>query len=1076
MKKLRLMFAAILVFCSVAVSAQNITVKGTVTDAATGEPVPFATIQIEGTTSGTSSDVDGAYTLSVPSNGVLLVSSIGYVTQRIEVAGKAVHNVILATDKEMLEETIVVAFGTTTKEAFTGSAAVVKSEQISKHTTTNVANALVGSVAGLQMRGGSGAPGAGSGSISIRGISSMYANTDPLVIVDGAPYTASLSNIPQSDIESVSVLKDAASAALYGARGASGVIIITTKKGQSRDAVINFDARVGFNSRAIQDAATITDPAEYYEAYYAQLFNYYTANGSDLAKANFEANNKMLTDLGYNVFTYPAGQNLIGTDGKLNPNATLGRQHVYNGTTYWVQPDDWKNLAYHNAFRHEYNLSLNAGSDKMSFYSSIGYLNEDGVIDYSGYDRLTARVRADYQAKKWLKIGANVGYVHSNTKSNPNMSTEWGSTNLMYYTTYIAPIYPVYVRVIGADGQPVIRTDEYGHDQYDYGVPATNYGLGRAFLQTGNPFGSNRYNKVSSIGDQLNGNFNVDIDFCRFLKFNATSTLNWGLTNQSNYDNPFYGPKAGVNGELTKASSTGFRQNHVQSLTYYDSFGDHNVNVMIGHEYYDTKTRYLAAKAQGGFSPEIPEINAFATKVDSNSYLSEYNTEGFFASAQYNYANKYYLSGSFRRDASSYFAKEHRWGNFWSVGGAWIINKEGFMSNASNVDLLKLKFSIGQQGKDNIGSWAYTDLYSLSKASETSMSPSFAQIGNPEITWETTTNSNVGLEFSFFGGRLAGSVDGYYKKTNNLLFWLSVPESAGSRGYYGNIGNIANYGAELVLNGTLIRTRTVDWGVSLNASHNKTKILTLPEAKIADNGGFYESGYWYKEGGELYDYMNYAYAGVDPQTGEALYYYDEDLSPLGEKVTVNNTSKAATKKSGTTNVIGKASRYEHGSILPKVFGGFSTSLTAGGFDFSVTFDYQLGGKVYDYQEARNMAPCVSASDAGATFSLKWRDAWSPTNTDSNIPRWQYGDQYAAYGSDRFLANASYLNLQSCTLGYSFNNVIKGISKLRIYAAGENLYFWSSRKGLDPRYSYSSMASTNVYSPVRTISGGVQITF
>lgn len=1071
MKKLRLMFAAILVFCSVAVSAQNITVKGTVTDAATGEPVPFATIQVEGTTSGTSSDVDGVYSLSVPSNGVLIVSSIGYVSQRVEVAGKAVHNVILATDKEMLEETIVVAFGTTTKEAFTGSAAVMKSEELTKHTTSNVANALVGSVAGLQMRGGSGAPGAGSGSINIRGIASMYASTDPLIIVDGAPYSSSLSTIPQSDIESISVLKDAASAALYGARGAAGVIIITTKKGRSGDAVVTFDAKVGGNSRSMQDYETITDPGEYYEAYYAQLFNrYFYGQNQSVESANVNANTQMIKDLGYQVFTVPEGQQLIGTNGKLNPSATLGyAMKGADGETYWLQPDNWKETAYKKAMRQEYNLSVNGGNDKASVFASLGYLNEDGIIEYSGYKRLTARLRADYQAKKWLRIGGNVGYVNSKTTSNPNMSTELGSTNLMYYTTQIAPIYPIYVRVLDSNNHPVIRIDENGNEQYDYGVAGTNYPVNRAFLQTGNPLGSNRYNVSQSATNQLNGTFNVDVDFCRFLKANATSTLTWGQSDGTYYDNALYGPKVSVNGELQKSMSKAFRQNHVQTLTYYDTFADnHNVNVLVGHEYYKSTSQSLGAYARGIFTPEILEINAAANHYDSYSSSSAYNVEGYFASAQYNYANKYYLSGSFRRDGSSRFAKDNRWGNFWSVGAAWIMNKENFLANATWIDMLKLKASVGQQGNDSIGSFYYTDLYTLANSGTYQMSPSFASLGNPDITWETTLNANIGVEFSFFGGRLAGSFDAYDKIAKDQLFWLSLPESAGTRGYYGNMGDIQNMGLELVLNGGIIRTRNVDWTVSLNASTNKTKILSLPETKLVQGTqGFTESSQWFEIGGPLYNAFRPKYAGIDA-AGQAMYWVDDSLNGKTDRPGKNMDSK--------TYDPNKATKYALGSILPKVFGGFGTSFTAYGFDLSVTFDYQIGGKVYDTRYAGFMSPCADAGDAGSTFHKDWVRSWSPNNTASTLPRWQYADQYTTAASDRFLTDASYLNFQSFTVGYTLPKFTKAISKLRIYAAGENLWFWSARKGLDPRYAYSGNTTVAVYSPVRTISGGVQITF
>ncbi len=1071
MKRFRFFLTVLLMVVSVAAFAQKkITVTGTVTDASTGEPLSGAAILIKGTPQGTVADADGRYSISIAPDGTLGFTTIGFKDIEVAVSGRTSIDVSLEPDITMLDETIVVAFGTTTKEAFTGSAAVMKSEEISKHITSNVANALVGSVAGLQMRGSSGAPGAGSGSMNIRGIASMYASTDPLIIVDGSPYSSSLSTIPQNDIESISVLKDAASAALYGARGAAGVIIITTKKGRSGDAVVTFDAKLGSNSRSMQDYETITDPAEYYEAYYAQLFNrYYYGNGLSMDIANQNANTQMIKDLGYQVFTVPGGEQLIGMNGKINPKATLGYAIPgANGETYWLQPDNWKESAYKKALRQEYNVSVNGGSDKASVFASLGYLGEDGIIEYSGYNRLTARLRADYQAKKWLKIGGNLSYVNSKTTSNPNMDTSLGSTNLMYYTTQIAPIYPIYVRTLDANGNPTIRIDENGNEQYDYGVAGTNYPVNRAFLQTGNPLGSNRYNVSQSATNQLNGTFNIDVDFCRFLKANATSTVNWGQSDGTHYDNALYGPKVSVNGELEKSMSKVFRQNHVQTLTYHDTFGDHNVNVMLGHEYYKTSSQSLGAYARGIFTPDILEINAAANHYDSYSSSSAYNVEGFFASAQYNYANKYYLSGSFRRDGSSRFAKDKCWGNFWSAGAAWIMNRENFLASASWIDMLKLKASVGQQGNDAIGSFYYTDLYNLSNSGTYQMSPAFSNLGNPDITWETTMNINIGVEFSFFGGRLSGSFDAYDKIAKDQLFWLSLPESAGTRGYYGNMGDIQNMGLELVLNGSIIRTKNVDWTVNLNASTNRTKILSLPDSKlVAGTQGFTESSQWFEIGGPLYNAFRPKYAGVDAQ-GQAMYWVDDSLNGKTDRPGTNMDSKTY-----DPNV---ATKYALGSMLPDVFGGFGTTLSLYGVDLSVTFDYQIGGKVYDTRYAGFMSPCSDAGDAGSTFHKDWVKSWSPNNSGTTLPRWQYADQYTTASSDRFLTDASYLNFQSFTVGYTLPKFTKAISKLRVYASGENLWFWSARKGLDPRYSYTGNTTVAVYSPVRTITGGVQITF
>lgn len=1074
MKKRITLMLFYLCVCIGMATAQTSTVQGIVTSADDGEPVVGASVMVLETSLGTITDIDGKFVISnVPHDAkAVRISFVGMQTQTLPIKKGSMLRVMLRSDSELLEEVMVVAFGTQKKSAFTGSASVLGTEELSKHITTNVANALVGSTPGLQLRGGSGAPGAGQGSIKIRGIASMYAATDPLIIVDGAPYSASLSNIPQEDIESVTVLKDAASAALYGARGAAGVILVTTKGGKNKKAQVNVDVKWGANSRAVQDYETINDPGKYYETVYGQYYNYYYyGQGQSTETANVNANDIMMRHLGYNIYTLPAGERLIGMNGRLNPNATLGRSYEANGETYYVINDNWRDAAYSTALRQEYNVSIQGAMDKGSFYASLGYLDEDGIIEYSGYKRLSARFKADYQARTWLKMGANVGYTNSTTESNPNLGTSWNSTNLMYYTSRIAPIYPIYVRTLDKNGNPQIRIDENGNPQYDYGVAASNYpGLSRPFLATGNPLGSNRYNDTTSKGSKLNGTFTLDVNFTEFLKFNATSTLDWGHTNRSYYETSLYGPKVSVNGQIDKVQEDVIRQNHVQTLTYFDQFGKHNINVLLGHEYYDTKTTYLSAYGQGVFSPDIQEINGAANKVSSNSYTSEYNVEGYFASMQYNYDDRYFASASYRRDASSRFAKSNRWGNFWSVGGAWLIDKEEFF-NVSWVDQLKVKLSVGQQGNDNIGNWAYTDLYTLSPASDSQMSASFYRIGNPDITWETTTNINVGVEFNLFKNRLNGSIDYYNKKTTDLLFWLSVPESAGSRGYYGNIGDIRNSGVELSLQGSVIRTKNFDWSLQFNISHNKDEILKLPESKITENGGFTESSQWYKEGGPLYNQFRPEYAGVN-EKGEATYWVD---ATLGEGV----TNRPGKNRDYTTTNPNNATKYEQGSSLPDAFGGFGTSISAYGFDLSVSFDYQLGGQIYDSQYSGLMSNIADAGGAGSAIHKDVLKAWSPNNVSSNIPRLQYGDQYTAAASNRWLTSASYLNFQSFTVGYTLPKKVLtnlGLSKLRVYATGENLCFWSARKGLDPRYSYSSSESINVYSPVRTIMGGIQLTF
>ena len=1107
MKKRLTLFLAGL-FLSIGTALAQTTVRGTVVSAQDNEPVIGATVKVVGTNTGAATDVDGKFSVSVPNmNAQLEVSYIGMTTQVVKAAREM--RIALESVETQLDEVMVVAFGTQKKSAFTGSAAVINSEELSKKITSNVANALVGSVAGLQMTGQSGAPGAGAGSMNIRGLSSLYSTIDPLIVVDGAPYYGSLTDIATDDIESVTVLKDAASAALYGAAGAAGVILVSTKKGKTQEATINVDMRWGANSRSVQDYNTIQNPAEYYETYYAMMNNYYTTSqGYDAASAVAAANNATLSRLGYNVYTVPEGQYLIGANGKLNPNATLGRTYVGpNGQGYYLTPDNWTDAAYSTALRQEYNINISGGNNKSSFYASAGYLNEDGIIEYSGYERFTSRLKADYQAKKWLKVGANFGYTHSDQKSNPNLDTTWGAGNLMYFTTYMAPIYPLYVRGIDQDangnwGTPYILTDEYGHQKYDYGVPGANYvGLpARGFMSTANPIGANRYNTRNAITNTLNQTYTADVTITDWLIFNSTNNINFSNSNYTLYQNPYEGPNAADHGSLEKSQTSYFRQDYIQVLNAHKVFGDHDVHLQLGHEYNKTSTKYLMGQARNGFSAEVFEINNFGDRYNAESYTTNFNREGFFANAMYNYQEKYFAQAAYRRDGSSYFDKDHRWGNFWSASAAWIISKEDFF-HADWVDNLKLKVSIGQQGNDGIGAWNYTNLYSLQR-SGTSVTPTFSRLGNKEITWETTTNFNVGVEWSFWKGRFTVSFDFYNKKTTDLLFWLNIPESFGTRGYYDNIGDIRNRGVELTLRGDIVRTKNFTWTLGANVAHNKGTILKLPESKTMVNGGFAATsdfgGYytWHEEGGAMNNAFTYDYAGIytedtwkltldeqyDPKkAGMAMYWGDKSLWNLKDDGSFNsmNTSKPATKREYATTTTSQASRYAIGTTMPKLNGGFDTSFRIYNFDLSATFDFQLGGKVFDSSYQALMTPETGTNVTARTFHKDILNAWTPTNTNTDIPRFQYNDDYTAANSTRFLTSARYLNFQSFSVGYTLPKSLTAklsLSKVRVYAQGQNLCFWSVRKGFDPRYSFGQTASTNVYSPVRTISGGVQVTF
>ena len=1072
MKKIKFLFAIMALAVSALASAQNIAVTGQVKDSSTGEGIPFASLQVKGTMVGASTDLDGFYSISAPADGVLIFSSIGYVNAEVPVNGNAVVNVTLDPDSQVLEETIVVAFGTATKESFTGSATVVKSDDIAKVQSSDATRALEGVVAGVQMTTTSGTLGS-SPSIMIRGASSISAGTAPLYIVDGIPFNGDLNNINPSDIESMTVLKDAASNALYGARGANGVIMITTKKAKHTDAVVNVDAKWGLNTKALKNYDYITAPGQYYEVYYAALKNYLmNAQGMSEFEAHIAANEYMVADsnntnasglsLGYNVYTVKEGETLIGSNGRLNPSASLGRVVDYNGQSYYLTPDNWMDETYRNTLRQEYNVSVSGTSGNASVLASFGYLNNKGIVDGSDMYRYTARLRADYQAKKWLKVGANFSYTnydYNNGNSDEGSSSSTG--NIFAIANQIAPIYPLYIR----DAMGRIMTDRYGFQMYDYGT-GTNAGAVRPYLGNSNALQAANLDKSNSNGNAFNGTAYTEVKFLKDFTFTFNAGVGFQETRSSQVMNMYYGQYAPMGGMVAKGHSRGLSLNLQQLLNWNRTFGVHNVGVLLGHESYQTQSVSLSASKSQMFSMENDELaGAVVDGKSSSSSRSEYNNEGYFLRAQYDYMNRIFASASYRRDASSRFHPDHRWGNFWSVGGGWIINEEGWFPRAPWIDMLKVKASIGSQGNDNIGNYLYTDTSYLSNNNGTP-ALGFGVKGNKEITWETNTNMNAGVDFDFLRGRVSGSVEYFYRKTSDMLFWFTVPASMGYSGYYDNIGDMRNQGVEFSTNLVLMQKRNFLWNFYMNFTHYTNKITMLPEERktaTTPEGyvGYANGTSFVGEGLPLHAFYMQQYAGVDPETGDPMWYRND---AEGNKVTTKDYSLAT--------------QYICGDPTPDLYGGFGTSLDFFGFDVALAFTYSIGGLAYDSGYAGYMGS-PQTSSLGTNFHKDILNAWTPENRDTDIPKFQFNEQYTAASSDRFLVNASYLNFQNAQVGYTIPERVTSrmhISRLRVYAACDNIYYWSCRRGLDPRQSFSGATSNAMNSPVRTISGGLNITF
>ena len=1051
--------AACLMMSASAVMAQNTKVTGKVVDE-NAEPVIGASVVVKGTTIGTVTDFDGNFTLDVPTQYKQLeISYVGMKSVMVNVASKV--SAVLESDSQNLDEVMVVAYGTAKKSAFTGSASTISSEKITARQTSNVTNALTGQVAGVQTTSNTGQPGKDA-TIRVRGIGSMAASNTPLYVVDGVPYDGEISAISTSDIESMTVLKDAASNALYGARGANGVILITTRRGKTGEARVSLDAKWGVNKRAIPSYKTVSDPGQYYELNYESIYNgdlkKYLANG-DLASANAYANQAMLSKnyLGYQVYTVPNGEQLIGMDGKLNPNATLG----YSDGTYYYTPDNWSDELFESNLRQEYNLNVSGASDKMNYYMSAGYLNDNGIVPESGFKRYTARLKADYQVKPWLKLSGNMSYTHYDSREQ-NTEGSTSNANAFYAANIMGAIYPMYIR--NASGE--IMTDNRGYQRYDYGSD-TNFKR-EGVIPNGNPLASYMLDRRNYAGDVLSGKWGADIDIWGGIK----AKINIGVDNNNiqyrSLVNPYYGQyseTSGVGGMIYASTARTFSVNQQYLLTWSKTFNDiHNVDVLAGHENYNYRYSYLYGSREKVYDPNVSELNNAILNQNNQSYSRTYATEGWLFRVQYDYDGKYFGSASYRRDASSVFHPDNRWGNFWSFGAGWLMNKEDFLSDQKWIDMLKFKISYGMQGNDALlyeGStsrnyYPYMDQYTLSN-SNGDFSTALNYKGNKDITWETSHSFNTGFDFTFWGGKLSGSAEYFNRRTTDMLYFKPVAASMGYSRYPENIGSMVNRGIELDLHSSIINTKNFTWDVNFNLTHFKNKIQKLaPELE----GELIDGSRIYREGESMYQYYLPKYVGVDETTGQSLWAL---LEPDADGATTT-----------TSYTVVASNRFATGDILPKVYGGFGTTLSAYGFDFSLSFAYQLGGRIFD----STYRSLMSGTAKGSAMHEDMLNRWTPTNTQTSVPRLNVQDRSGTnYTSDRWLTSSNYLSLQNITFGYTLPKTLTRkiqIDGIRVYIVADNVALLTARTGMDPRQSYTT--ANNVYSPIRTVSFGLSLNF
>lgn len=1032
MRKLSLLACALLL--GGAAYAQNMTVKGKVT--ANGLEMPGVTVSVKGTAGGTITSLDGDFTIKADAGSVLVFSFIGYETVEVPVKGNGPINVELREKTTDLDEVVIaVPYGTAKKSTFTGSAGVVDKKIIANSQVASVSQALQGSVAGLQSFSASGQPGEDA-TILIRGVGSVNASTTPLYVVDGVPYDGALSSISNQDIASITVLKDAAAASLYGSRAANGVVMITTKQGSKKSAPsIEISAKYGFSDRAVKDYEQVSTEQYFmleWEAIRNMRMNLKKNPDTAEAAAAYATQNLTLNYIGINPYgtAYPQP---IGTDGKLVEGARL----LWN--------DSWEDALSQDAHYTDLSARVSGGSENSQYYFSLGYMDNQGAYIGSGFKRYTLRANITSDLTKWLQVGVNVGLTHSIQDFPKSDDSSLG--NVVLAARSIPSFYPVYERdpetgayVLDENGQRVYDYGKYRHGSY------AGYNQAQSML----------YDKNEIKRDAASVRGYLQVTPIEGLTYKMSLNIDYNSRFTHDYANPTYG-KEPVTGSVSKRNTrtTGMTFNNV--VNWEHTFGEvHNVRLMAGQEYYEFNTSNFGGSRSNVITDGYFEPDVASTLTGFSGNSDQYKLLSYFGQAEYNYAQKYFASVSMRADGSSRFHPDNRWGAFWSFGGSWKIGREAFVEEAAGSWLsdLTLRASYGAQGNDNVGYYAYQALYGIgSFLGETTLTTS--RLDTPELSWETNLNANIGLDFSLWSNRLFGTVEWFQRTSKDLLFARDLVPSSGFSSIDDNIGKVRNYGWEFTLGGTPILTRDWTWRLSVNATTYKNEIVNIP-TDVMWSG----TKKWVK-GGSIYDFWMYEWAGVDPETGDAQWYMTD--TETGERVKTTNYGSLTSQD-----------KVKVGNALPKVSGGFQSDLTWRDLSLSMAFAYSIGNKIYNRDKASLMG--VSGAN-GSTMSKDLLNRWTPENTQTDVPRLEYDQtSYFTSASTRWLVDGSYLRLKTVTLNYNLPKkwiqpaMLKDVS---IYVQGENLLTFSKQQGLDPEQALGGVTYWR-YPAMKTLSFGINV--
>jgi TonB-linked SusC/RagA family outer membrane protein len=1039
--KLRRFSTFLLAFMVQFAFAQEKTITGTVSGS-DGLPLIGATVLVKGTNTGASTDFDGNYSIKAAQGATLVFSFVGYETQEVRVGSSNTINIVMQEDAAQLDEVVVVAYGTTSLEAFTGSASVVGSKELEIRNVTSPIAAIEGKATGVQFTSASGQPGSSPG-IVIRGVGTLNGNSTPLYIVDGMQYEGNLNTINQEDIASFTILKDAASTSLYGSRAANGVVLITTKSGSKGAIRANVSVSSGIVQQGIQNYDEVT-PGQYYETMWESLRNS-SAGGGDPAYASANIYNS----LGYNPFDVPNDQ-IVGTDGLLNPSANV----IYKSL-------DWYDVLNQTGIRNNYNINIAGGGDKHKVFFSASYLDEEGYVVTTGYNRLTTRLNGDFELNDWLTMGgsANITIAES---TGPTSAGTGSIVNPFGFAKNIGSVYPVYLNdiqgnlVLDAAGNPVFDNGE-GYSEFNIGsrpISQGRHALQELLLNDertrNNTYGFRYYADVK-IMDGLS------------VRVNYGRDINEGLAKE--YENNIIGD-AQPTGRYSEDRSRREVRNFNQIINYSKTFNDvHNLDITAGHESFERIFSSINALAIEQTAEGIYEFDNFATPVTLGGSTTNKTIEGYFLRANYNFNDKYYISGSVRRDASSVFSADSRWGTFYSVGASWRLDQEDFIQNISFIDNLKLRGSYGEVGNDDLGDFFLSQpRYGLT-SNAGSPAIIWSEIGNNALQWETVESWDVALEFGLFNNLLDGTVEYYKRNSSDLLYDLPIALSNGLNAYPANVGDMFNSGWEVSLTGHLVNKNDFTWDLTLQGSTFKNEITSLPDPFV--NG----SKRW-EEGRSRFDFFLLHTAGVDPDTGDQLFKVFE-VNDDGDSVPVIG---ADGEQELTNDWQATERAYTGDSTIPDFLGSVSNSLSYKGFDLNFLITYGIGGKFLD----NGYSAMMHSGNFGSSYHPDILRAWRQPGDITDVPRLETGNaDLVRTQSTRFLTDASFWTLKNVNLGYSFQGSVTdklGVDNLRLSLTGENLFVKSKRTGLDPQYNLAGTPAGNDFNPSRIFSLGLNVSF